>query len=381
MEYQQIKNIIMELKVRGRKTTSKEILKLAKRRQIDECDILAEIEEMMRNQQIIKICCRNNSIIYELTDNTKRIIADELEYETEMLTEAEIQESDNFREEILDVVNSLYKAVECYKEQMEDEFNKINQKFSEHVVKDKSVSSDSRHISERAEITQLKAENDKLKQVINTKNQIIEKFMNNQKCADNQNGKQSNQIKKKEKKEKPESEQKNNNNKNSIKNRKNVFIVGDSMLNALEEKRLSNNKNFVKVKNHPGATSQDIIDHLRPIIRKKPDMIIVHAGTNDLTSNINYLHNVKAMVKEIQQDNNMETEIVFSSLFRRYDMKDGVKLVDDVNIRLKNYCHQNNIKLIDNSNITEELLGRKKLHPTKRGISLFARNILKFLNL
>ena len=205
--------------------------------------------------------------------------------------------------------------------------------------------------------------------------------MNNQKCADNQNGKQSNQIKKKEKKEKPESEQKNNNNNNSIKNRKNVFIVGDSMLNALEEKRLSNNKNFVKVKNHPGATSQDIIDHLRPIIRKKPDMIIVHAGTNDLTSNINYLHNVKAMVKEIQQDNNMETEIVFSSLFRRYDMKDGVKLVDDVNIRLKNYCHQNNIKLIDNSNITEELLGRKKLHPTKRGISLFARNILKFLNL
>ena len=123
------------------------------------------------------------------------------------------------------------------------------------------------------------------------------------------------------------------------------------------------------------------ISSVRPIIRKKPDMIIVHAGTNDLTSNINYLHNVKAMVKEIQQDNNMETEIVFSSLFRRYDMKDGVKLVDDVNIRLKNYCHQNNIKLIDNSNITEELLGRKKLHPTKRGISLFARNILKFLNL
>ena len=226
----------MELKVRGRKTTSKEILKLAKRRQIDECDILAEIEKMMRNQQIIKICCRNNSIIYELTDNTKRIIADELEYETEMLTEAEIQESDNFREEILDVVNSLHKAVECYKEQMEDEFNKINQKFSEHVAKDKSVSSDSRHISERAEITQLKAENDKLKQVINTKNQIIEKFMNNQKCADNQNGKQSNQIKKKEKKEKPESEQKNNNNNNSIKNRKNVFIVGDSMLNALKKR-------------------------------------------------------------------------------------------------------------------------------------------------
>ena len=57
--------------------------------------------------------------------------------------------------------------------------------------------------------------------------------------------------------------------KNQNGKRKNVYIVGNSMSNAIEEKRLSTNKNIVKVKNHPGATSEDIIDHLRPIIRKK----------------------------------------------------------------------------------------------------------------
>ena len=68
-------------------------------------------------------------------------------------------------------------------------------------------------------------------------------------------------------------------------------IVGDSMLNSLDERGLQK-RHHVKIRNHSGATSQDILDHIKPIIRRKPDTIIVHAGTNDLTANINYLKNV-----------------------------------------------------------------------------------------
>ena len=44
---------------------------------------------------------------------------------------------------------------------------------------------------------------------------------------------------------------------------------------------------------YPAASSVDLIDYLKPSLRKAPDEIIIHAGTNDITSNVNYLFNVK----------------------------------------------------------------------------------------
>ena len=56
---------------------------------------------------------------------------------------------------------------------------------------------------------------------------------------------------------------------------------------------LSNESFKVRVKNHPGATAEDICDHLKSEIRKKPDVVIIHAGTNDLTNNSKSLENYK----------------------------------------------------------------------------------------
>ena len=50
-----------------------------------------------------------------------------------------------------------------------------------------------------------------------------------------------------------------------------------------------------------------------------------------------------------------------------------------MNHRLKNYCSQTNIEYIENNNIEEENLGEKKLHLNKRGNTIFANNLLKFL--
>ena len=107
-------------------------------------------------------------------------------------------------------------------------------------------------------------------------------------------------------------------------------------------------------------------------------MIIVHAGTNDITNKINYLRNVKQMVKEVREES-PNTQIVFSSVIQRFDIKDGPNLVTDVNVRLKNYCQQNNLSFINYDNITENFFGKKKLHPNNKGTSLFARNFLSFL--
>ena len=40
--------------------------------------------------------------------------------------------------------------------------------------------------------------------------------------------------------------------------------------------------NIVKVHSFSGATATDMTHHLKLLFRKKPDHIILHAGTNDL---------------------------------------------------------------------------------------------------
>ena len=47
-------------------------------------------------------------------------------------------------------------------------------------------------------------------------------------------------------------------------NRKAVAIIGDSILKGSDQHGLSNESFKVRVKNHPGATTEDICDHLKP---------------------------------------------------------------------------------------------------------------------
>ena len=51
----------------------------------------------------------------------------------------------------------------------------------------------------------------------------------------------------------------------------------------------------------------------------------------------------------------------------------------DTNSQLKNFCKQKNIKLILNNNLKEEHLGIKKLHLNRKGNTVFARNLLNFI--
>ena len=73
---------------------------------------------------------------------------------------------------------------------------------------------------------------------------------------------------------------------------KNVDIIGDSMLNNINGKGVSKSKK-VDVLNIPGATSGDIVDKIDDALEGKPESLIVHVGTNDLTNNVNLLSNVK----------------------------------------------------------------------------------------
>ena len=159
--------------------------------------------------------------------------------------------------------------------------------------------------------------------------------------------------------------------------KKRVVITGDSMLNGIHEKGLSKN-HTVKINNFPGGTSETVLENIDETLKSKPDCLIVHAGTNDLTNGINLLNQAKKIVKQVKKVS-QNTKIVLSSIITRKDRKNIDKKVSEVNSYLKNYCSQKNIDFIDNSNLKEEHLGQKKLHLNKKGNSILAKKNLKFL--
>ena len=81
-------------------------------------------------------------------------------------------------------------------------------------------------------------------------------------------------------------------NKMHGKDQKKVFIVGDSMIKNITGTGISR-ENIIKMRSHPGATTIDICDYIKPELRQKPDVVIVHCGTNDIPNNINTVKKIK----------------------------------------------------------------------------------------
>ena len=63
------------------------------------------------------------------------------------------------------------------------------------------------------------------------------------------------------------------------------------MLNNINGRGLSKTKK-VDVLKFPGATSADIVTKIDDVLDEKPESIIIHVGTNDLTNDINLLSNL-----------------------------------------------------------------------------------------
>ena len=113
------------------------------------------------------------------------------------------------------------------------------------------------------------------------------------------------------------------------------------MLHHQRPKFLSKNNNFVNVRFHRGATTEDIVDFIKPVIRKKPNAVIIHAETNDFTNGTNTTKQVHKIVKTIQEiEDSGKIGNGLSGIIQREDrnFKDQIKETND---KLKRYCKAN----------------------------------------
>ena len=136
------------------------------------------------------------------------------------------------------------------------------------------------------------------------------------------------------------------------------------MIKGLHQQKLAKSVNQnVGVKCFEGATVVDMSGYVKPVLRRKPDNIVLHVGTNDTknrkaTEIMNDIANLCQEIKEAASG----AELIISKLINREDNKKSKKTVIEVNKLLEDYSTATNLGLNTHDNITSTSLNRSNLH-------------------
>ena len=159
-----------------------------------------------------------------------------------------------------------------------------------------------------------------------------------------------------------------------------VVVAGDSIIKYLKGWELSNGEQNVSIKSFSGATVDDMSDFLKPTIRKKPNKLIIHAGTNDVRhSSPKVIAEKVTKLGENFRKESSQTEIIISSLVTRGDSQELAIKVRETNNILKSKCASKNWLFLDNSNIDRSFLNYRGLHLNHNGSKLLQENIANIL--
>ena len=156
------------------------------------------------------------------------------------------------------------------------------------------------------------------------------------------------------------------------------------MLNNLEEKDMQKH-HYVTIRNHPGANTDDMVHLARAHARKKPDAVVVMAGTNDITENrkaeelnkkngkstdqipkINSCENMQNMIREIKSQL-PEARIAICQVTARKDQPDIMKDVDELNQKLRLLAQREQIDWVKTGTFKKWHTGYHGVHPNPQG--------------
>ena len=160
----------------------------------------------------------------------------------------------------------------------------------------------------------------------------------------------------------------------NVKEGETVEIIGDSILNNINARNISKKGN-VKVLNHSGAISKDLKSHIIPTINRKPNVLIIHIGTNDLVNQEDTIANLETTVNRVKRKS-AHINIVMSSLLIRKDKLGIDKEVLTLNEKIKMFCNDNLVKYLSNDSINGSCLGRGKLHPNQKRKAMLVKNFI-----
>ena len=154
--------------------------------------------------------------------------------------------------------------------------------------------------------------------------------------------------------------------------KKSILVVGDSLLNGIEESKLSKSRH-IRVQPISGGKIEDIRSNLNDLLHADLQHIILHIGTNNaVTETPTEIFNKLLSLKEEIVEKLPSCNIIISNPTKRTDDVTAHKTNEEV-IRL---IKSTDINFIDNGNIKEKHLGKRGLHLNARGNSMLAGNLL-----
>ena len=117
-------------------------------------------------------------------------------------------------------------------------------------------------------------------------------------------------------------------------------------------------------------------DHIKLTVRRKPDAIIIHVGTNDIGNDIDTITNIQNIVAHIKKKSS-HTKIIISSLLIRHSKRKIEEKIKILNNELKTFCEENLVDFLGHENIEVTCLGKGKVHPNKKGNAYLVEYINK----
>ena len=127
--------------------------------------------------------------------------------------------------------------------------------------------------------------------------------------------------------------------------------------------------------------TEDLHHCIKPsLLKEKPDTVVIHVGSNNITHRIFEDFNADKLADEIIDISNMcrqygVKDVIFSSIFVKNSIKLG-KMISQVNGGVTKTCEANGFPFISNGNILRKQLCRDGFHLTDEGTDIFAGNIV-----
>ena len=154
--------------------------------------------------------------------------------------------------------------------------------------------------------------------------------------------------------------------------KKNVLIVGDSMLNGIEESNLLKTRH-IRVQPIPGGKTDDIKENFNELLHEELQKVRIDVGINNAMTDIpkeifEKLISLKHHIESVLS----KCEVTISNLIMKTDEPKASKINEEVN----NFIKSANINFVENSNIKGKQLGKRGLHLNIQGNKMFARNLL-----
>ena len=150
-------------------------------------------------------------------------------------------------------------------------------------------------------------------------------------------------------------------------------MIGDSMLEGLDERKMSSNR-VVKVRKFPGAITDDMYDYLVPLIQKQSDNVILHVGINDASSyNSSKIVNNILKLRSFLSQKLPNANIILWKPIMRSDTAAGKGTIEEVNKQLNDF----DLDMIDNSTLSIAHLNDRGLHLNTKGMLQFSKNLIE----